>query len=934
MSTSRVSAGRWPHFALFWIAHLVRRWRGADDDPALLPILLMLCGLGFMSMIALRDPLRDGLIASTFVSGVCAGLVLLLIASEIDYESSALRRSVLLPLGAALALAALLLVFGSGPGSSGVKVNLFGGQPVEVIRLLVVFAIAGALARRFELLRELSEPATAARPWLGLVGLPRWRDVRPVVASMALVLAFFFLQKDLGPALVLSCVVIALYAIARGRLAFVFVGFGMLAAGFAVAYAIGFPPTVGQRVSIWADPWNNGVPGGNQIAHGLWGMATGAAWGSGPGLGSPQSIPEGHTDFVLAVLGEQLGFVGVLAVLALYALLAWRCLRVSLRAPGDYSALLGIGVTLALVVQAFVIGGGLLGVLPLTGVVTPFLSYGRSSMLANCLATGVVMAVGRRRGPVRLHLQQPVRVLATILAVLGGVIASRAAWVQVVEADTLATAASLSEQGDGGYRFEYNPRLVAAARTIDRGTISDRHGVVLATSLPGETAGIDAAFTRAGLVRERTCAPDEPRCYPLGITFSVLGDWAGQVNWGARNASYVERERDARLKGFDDRQRVVDVVHPQTGVHGRTIRRDYSALLPLVRHGAASTRPEVALLLGRPRDVRVTLDARLQQRVARALRTGMERGAHTRGAAVVLDVETGDVLASVSYPWPSGIEGTMAASDDRHVDALLDRVRYGVYPPGSTFKLLVAAAALRTHPELQTVTHMCVRLPGGRVGNTIRGWTRPVRDDVKDVTPHGAVDLHEGLVVSCNAYFAQLAMQLGPRPLLDAVSLFQIEAAQPSTVAALRNTLPHAAYGQADVLASPLKMARVVAAIAGDGRVLPARWTEADADAAEDAPRLLSEADARRLAQYMRDVVTSGTGRTLLGNATPIAGKTGTAEVDGRPAHSWFIGFAPYGGSRPIAFAVLVENAGYGARSAAPVAGEIVDAARELGLFK
>ena len=83
--------------------------------------------------------------------------------------------------------------------------------------------------------RHEDEPATPARPWLGLVRLPRWRDVRPVVASMALVLAFFFLQKDLGPALVLSCVVIALYAIARGRLAFVFVGFGMLAAGFAVA---------------------------------------------------------------------------------------------------------------------------------------------------------------------------------------------------------------------------------------------------------------------------------------------------------------------------------------------------------------------------------------------------------------------------------------------------------------------------------------------------------------------------------------------------------------------------------------------------------------------------------------------------------------------------------------------------------------------------
>jgi cell division protein FtsI/penicillin-binding protein 2 len=301
---------------------------------------------------------------------------------------------------------------------------------------------------------------------------------------------------------------------------------------------------------------------------------------------------------------------------------------------------------------------------------------------------------------------------------------------------------------------------------------------------------------------------------------------------------------------------------------------------------------------------------------------------------VVLDVETGDVLASVSYPWPSEVDGTTVAPDDRPADALLDRVRYGLYPPGSTFKLLVAAAALRTHPELQTTPHMCVRLPGGRVGNAIRGWSRPVRDDVKDVTPHGAVDLHEGLIVSCNAYFAQLAMQLGPRPLLDAVSLFQIEAARPSTAAALRNTLPHAAYGQAGVLASPLKMARVVAAVAGDGRVLPARWTADDPAADEDAPRFLGDADARRLAQYMREVVTSGTGRTLHANVTPIAGKTGTAEVDGRPAHSWFIGFAPHGGSRPIAFAVIVENAGYGARSAAPVAGDIVDAARELGLFR
>jgi cell division protein FtsW (lipid II flippase) len=916
-------------FTAFWLAHLVRRWRGVQDDPVLLPVLLLLSGVGMMTMIALRDPLRDTLMAWTFASGVCGGVALLLIASEIDYESSVWRRAVLAPLGVALLLAALLLVFGTGPGTSGVKVNLFGVQPVEAIRLLVVFAIAGALARRFDLLRELSEPGRPRRRWLALVRLPRWHDVRPVVASMGLVLVFFFLQKDLGPALVLSGVVIALYATARGRLAFVFVGLSMLIAGFAAAYALGVPATVGQRVRIWFDPWNNGVPGGSQVAHGLWAMSTGAFLGAGPGRGSPRSIPEGHTDFVLAAIGEELGLVGVMGVIGLYGLLGWRCLRVALRAPGDYSALLGIGVTLALVVQAVVIAGGLLGLLPLTGVVTPFLSYGRSSMLANCVAVGVVLAVARRRGPVRRHLQQPVRVLGGVLATVAILVASRVAWVQVVRADTLAITPSLSEQADGGYRFEYNPRLVAAALALERGTIHDRNGLVLATSRRAEIAALDDAYRAAGVVREESCAPDGVRCYPLGgMAFSVLGDWARQINWGARNSSYLERDSDTQLKGFDDHQRVVDVVHPRTGVQSRTVRRDYRALLPIVRHGVDSTRPDVRMLLERQRDLRSSIDARLQQRVARALADGIARGAHGRGAAVVLDVATGDVLASVSYPWPA--TGGHAAE----ADALLDRARYGLYPPGSTFKLLVAAAALRSDPALQSHVHTCRLLPGGRVGNVVRGWSRPVRDDVKDTVPHGEVDLRRGLVASCNAYFAQLAMELGPRPLFDAVSMFQIEAARPATVAALRQTLPHAAYGQADVLASPLKMARVVAAIANGGVAAPVTWIAGTRVASDAAPRFLADADAARLARYMRDAVTSGTGRSVAANATPIAGKTGTAEVDGAPSHSWFVGFAPYGGARPIAFAVLVEHAGYGGRSAAPIAGEIVDAAREIGLFR
>jgi cell division protein FtsW (lipid II flippase)/cell division protein FtsI/penicillin-binding protein 2 len=923
-------------FGAFWLAHLVRRWRRAQDDPLILPALLLLSGIGLIAMLTLRDPLRDTIAVSTFAMGVAGGLALLLAASEVDYEASRLRRAIIGPLALALGLAALLLIFGSGPGASGVRVNLFGFQPVEVIRLLVVLALAAYFARRLEFLREYSEPPTPERPWLRYVRVPRWTDVRPVAVSMSLVLAFFFLQKDLGPALVLSFVFLALYGIARGRIPFVIVGLALLVGAFAVAYWIGYPATVRQRVAIWVDPWDNGVAGGNQIAHGLWALSSGALWGSGPGLGSPNSIPAGHTDFVLAAVGEELGFAGIVVVLALYALVCWRCLRVAMRAPGDFTAFLATGLTLALVVQAFVIASGLLGLVPLSGVVTPFLSHGRSSMLANFAAVGIVLAIARRQGPVRRHLERPLGNLGFALALGAIAIAGRAAWIQVVKADQFATASSLTEQADGGTRFEYNPRLVAAARQIVRGSILDRNGLPLATSTPDVIASSAATYEAKGLTAE-PCPDATERCYPLGgAAFSIVGDWNRQTNWGARNSSYFERDRDTTLRGFDDRQRLAQVVNRRTGAHEWTIRRDYGDLLPLVRHRHDPGHSSVRALLDRPRDLRTSIDARLQARAAAILRNGIEKGGHARGAAVVLNVETGEVLASVSYPWPSMTEpadGHTVATADGDDDPLLDRARYGLYPPGSTFKLLVAGAALRSRGTPESETFACVRLADGRVGNYVRGWRRPVRDDLLDPAPHGKLGLRQALVVSCNAYFAQLALALGPQPILDAATLFQIDVARPPARASLARTLPHAGYGQADVLVSPLKMARVAAAIAARGLVLPVQWL-ATPDPTDEAPqRFLSADDAATLARYMREAVTSGTGRALATNPTPIAGKTGTAEVARGRSHAWFAGFAPFGGSRKIAFAVIVENAGYGGRAAAPIAGELVAAARELGLI-
>jgi cell division protein FtsI/penicillin-binding protein 2 len=639
---------------------------------------------------------------------------------------------------------------------------------------------------------------------------------------------------------------------------------------------------------------------------------------------------------VLAAIGEELGWIGLAALVAVYAFLCWRCLRISARAPGDFTSFLAVGVVLVLSVQALVIAGGLLGLIPLSGVVTPFLSFGRSSMLANCAAIGIVMSAARRRGVARAHMRQPLRYVAAVLGLAGLAIASRAMWVQVLHADDIAAEPSLAEQADGGYRFEYNPRLLSAARALTRGSIYDRNGLPLATSRPEEITAVAASYGNAGGVTADDCADVSARCYPLGnFAFHLVGDWPHQANWAARNSSYFERDGDARLKGYDDSAQLVDVVNPRTGRHAQSVRRDLRALLPLVRQRYRPSSPAVAAMRTRDRDVKTTIDARLQLRVAAALRDGIEAGRFGRGAAVVLDAASGDLLAAASYPWPDERDlerGPLAAPDSDGEAALLDRARYGLYPPGSTFKLVVAGAALRMREDADHF--VCLRLPDGRVGNYVRGTSRPVRDDPMDKAPHGDVDLDRGLIVSCNAYFAQLAVAVGPQAVMDAASLFQISVSRTPTAAALKPHLAQVGYGQGEALVTPLKLARVAASIASGGTIVPVRWEQTKTVGVDAPGRFISARDAERLARAMRAVVTSGTGRSLRSNAVPIAGKTGTAEIAGAPAHAWFTGFAPYGGQHRIAFAVLVENAGYGGRAAAPIAGAIVSAASELGLIK
>ena len=194
--------------------------------------------------------------------------------------------------------------------------------------------------------------------------------------------------------------------------------------------------------------------------------------------------------------------------------------------------------------------------------------------------------------------------------------------------------------------------------------------------------------------------------------------------------------------------------------------------------------------------------------------------------------------------------------------------------------------------------------------------------------------MHDGMVRSCNAYFAQLAVRVASQQMLDNRDAAGHSVARDKSASRLRQTLPQAGYCQGDVVATPLRMARVAGAIAGKGILREPTLEKGSPESAQNQ-RLLTADAAALLGQYLRDAVLTGTGRSLREHPWKISGKTGTAEISGSQSHAWFTGFAPHGAAeKRIAFAVIIENAGYGGSAAAPAAGEIVSAAAASGLIE
>jgi cell division protein FtsW (lipid II flippase) len=290
-------------------------------------------------------------------------------------------------------VALLLLTFVLGTEINGQRLTLVlgpvSGQPSELLKVILVIFLAGYLSENRALLVEQDTR-------VGPLRLPPLPYLVPMVVMWAIALSIVVVQRDLGAALLFFGVFLAMLYVATGRISLVLIGLVLFVVG-SILMAQVFS-NIRARYEIWLDPFADPLGAGYQVVQALHAFARGGLLGVGLGNGLPAiagrpPIPEVHTDFPLAALGEELGIVGVIAILGLFLVVVERGLRIGAAAADDFRSLLAVGLALVIGIQAFIIAAGNLKVLPLTGVTLPYISYGGSSILANALVIGLLLAL-------------------------------------------------------------------------------------------------------------------------------------------------------------------------------------------------------------------------------------------------------------------------------------------------------------------------------------------------------------------------------------------------------------------------------------------------------------------------------------------------------------------------------------------------------------
>jgi cell division protein FtsW (lipid II flippase)/cell division protein FtsI/penicillin-binding protein 2 len=820
----------------FGSAHLLLNRMLPQRDPYLLPIAALLTGWGLL----LVARLAPGFLARQ-MAWVAVSVTALVAIVRLRGDLRWLRRFRYTWLFGGLALLAATLVLGVNPSGYGPRLWLGAlglyFQPSEVLKLLLVAYMSSYLAERRGLI-------VSTRWRIGRWSLPPMAYVGPLLAMFALAALLLAWQQDLGTATLFLLTFLAMLYTATGQ-------WGYAAAGLVCLLLVGaagywLSPLVALRVDAWLNPWPEAADRAFQVVQSLLAFASGGLVGQGLGLGSPTFIPAVHTDFVFAAVAEEFGLAGTLAALLLYTGLMMRGFRVALRAERDFERLLAAGLTTALVVQAWVIAAGNARLIPITGVTLPFMSYGGSSLLASYIALALVLAVSGQRSPITSPrpVASPGPALAATLTRLTGVLVlGMLALAGECGFWAVARAEPLRARDD-------NPRRIQVEQRIVRGTIVDRHNVVLAvTHLSPEGVAV--------------------RHYPAPAAAPVVGYSSLRHGTGG-----IEASLDAVLRG-----------EAGLGAWEVLVRE----LLHRTPEGQA---------------VRLTLDARLQEAAQQSM-------AEVTGAAVLLDARTGEVLALTSSPTfdPERLEEQWESLRADARAPLLNRATQGLYQPGAALQTPVLAEALsRGLADMSAPISDPTRVLWVN-GSALRCHPHALvpatlAEAYALACPGPAADL--GLILGTPGLADMVARwRLTSPPALEiptAAADWSPEAI--STPLALQAE----AIGQGMLTLSPVQAAQIAATIANDG-VMPAlrlvlaiqdrngTWRATGSQELSAVP-VLDPEDARALLRaWPRD-------------EDGLQGHWGTAIAGtGQAPHAWFIGVARRGEGERLAVAVLIEHA-------------------------
>lgn len=874
MNTLGVPAGI---FVAFVIAHIATRRFAPGADPALLPIAFALSGIGIAFVTRLAPDLAVNQVMWLFL-GVAFMVLVLAFVRNLDKVAN--YKYTLMIAGFLLLLSPLVPGLGQEIYGSRIWLSLggFSFQPGEIAKIIIVLFLAGYLAQNREMLSVFTVR-------VGPFRLPDIRTLLPLILMWGVALLIVVFEKDLGSALVLFFMFLVMLYVATGKKFYLAIGLGLIAVGGVGAF-LAFDH-VQVRVNTWLDPFADAQNTGYQLTQAIYSIADGDLFGVGLGNGLAEQIPVVESDFIFADIAEEIGLLGAAGVLLLFLCFAIRGFVTAARAKSDVSSFAAVGLTSVIVLQAFIIVGGVTRLIPLTGITLPFISQGGSSLLASFIIVGLLLRCGDEGTGVGQEMTSATSSLHAN-SVLGRVSLGKRLSHSMLFCSALFAllVANLTMimvvQADYYQNMPGNNHSLAKEARTERGTISTYDGVVLAQSVPTE----DGTFERV---------------YPAGdLASQVVGYSSARFG-----TSGIEQAYNDTLKGKENFASWTDVLNSFAGIGGAG------------------------------NDVALTLNSKIQQAAQDAL-------AGRTGACVVMDPDTGAVLAMASSPtydaadFETVIEQANADSSDTR---LINRAIHALYSPGSSFKIVSLATALEDGVADENTVYDA---PGSmEIGNA----------DVVNFegNSYGRLTLAQATELSANTAFGQLGVEMGADALVAGAEDFGFNKDIEFALTLYTSLMPDpddmtewetawAASGENvgenktashpspnGPQATVLEMALVGSAIANDGTIMQPYLVDGIYNANGERSftaqptklmQAVSETTAGRVRDVLVGVVNNGTGTDAAIDGVQVAGKTGTAEkVDGND--SWFVGMAPADDPR-VVVALIIEDGeeGVGAQKA------------------